>query len=158
MALKDKNNMTSICGADCENCGFGKNKGCRGCHVANGCPFGKKCFVADYIKLGGMDAYSRFVNQLISEINAFDIPGMPKINELFPINGQFVNLIYTFPNGKKEKILDDGGIYLANRVECEYNDGTFARFFGVAADTDFIAVSEYGPNGADPELILYKKR
>lgn len=50
--------MKSICGADCENCGYGKNLGCKGCENTNGCPFGKQCFIASYIKLSGTENYS----------------------------------------------------------------------------------------------------
>ena len=31
-------------------------------------------------------------------------------------------------------------------------------FFGILAGMDFILVSTYGKDGADPELVLYKKR
>ena len=85
----------AICGADCENCGYGKNNGCRGCAESKGCPFGKKCFVAGYINMGGKDCFNLFKEQLIGEFNSLNIPGMPKINELFPLNGSFVNLSYS---------------------------------------------------------------
>ena len=42
--------MESICGADCNSCGYGKNNNCKGCSESNGCPFGKQCFIAKYIK------------------------------------------------------------------------------------------------------------
>ena len=32
------------------------------------------------------------------------------------------------------------------------------RCFGVVADETFILVCEYGCNGADPEIVLYKRR
>lgn len=32
------------------------------------------------------------------------------------------------------------------------------RCYGVVADERFILVCEYGCNGADPEIIVYKRR
>ena len=49
--------MKSICGADCSNCGYGKNNNCKGCMITKGCPFGKQCFVAKYILTGGKENY-----------------------------------------------------------------------------------------------------
>ena len=30
--------MGSICGANCNNCGYGKNNNCKGCKETKGCP------------------------------------------------------------------------------------------------------------------------
>ncbi len=60
--------MDSICGANCNNCGYGKNNNCNGCRKSN------------------------------------------------------------------------------------------IRCFGLVANMDFLLVSEYGANGENPEIILYKKR
>ena len=150
--------MESLCGADCKNCGYGKNNNCKGCRQTNGCPFGKQCFVAKYILTGEKDNYELFKKQLIDEINNLNIPGMPKINELNPLNGAFVNLNYPLPNGQSIRFLDNDDIYLGNQVECEFNDGELIRCFGVIANMNFILISEYGPNGDNAELILYKKR
>ncbi len=150
--------MKSICGADCDNCGYGKSNGCRGCVNTKGCPFGKQCFVAKYILTGGKENYELFKNQLIEEINEITIPGMPKIKELAPLNGSFVNLSYVLPNGKSTDFLENDEIYLGTQVESEFNDGNIIRCFGVLANMDFILISEYGQNGENPELIIYKKR
>lgn len=150
--------MKSICGADCSNCGYGKSKNCKGCKNTNGCPFGKQCFIAKYILTGGKENYEQFKNQLINEINSSNIPGMPKITSLNALNGSFVNLAYPMPNGNSVQLLDDNDIYLGNQVECEFNDGDEIRCFGVVANMDFILVSEYGQNGDNPEIIVYKKR
>ena len=150
--------MESICGADCNNCGFGKNNNCKGCKQTNGCPFGNQCFVAKYILTGGKENYEIFKNQLIEEINDLNIPGMPKINELNSLNGTFVNLNYPLPNGNNAKFLNDNDIYLGTQIESEFNDGEILRCFGILANMNFILVSEYGPNGDNPELILFKKR
>lgn len=150
--------MRSICGADCNNCGYGKNNNCKGCIESKGCPFGKQCFIANYIKTGGVKNYELFKKQLIDEFNSLNIPGMPKIKELFALNGAFVNLEYPLLNGEKIKLLDNNEIYLGNQVECEFNDDEIIRCYGLVANLNFLLVSEYGPNGDNPEIIIYKKR
>ena len=150
--------MESICGVNCNNCGYGKNNNCKGCSNTKGCPFGKQCFIAKYILTGGKDNYEMFKTQLINEINDLNIAGMPKINDLTPLNGSFVNLSYPMPNGENIKLLDDNQIYLGNQVESEFNDGEIIRCFGILANMNFILVSEYGANGDNPEIIIYKKR
>ena len=150
--------MKSLCGADCDNCGYGKSNNCKGCKNTNGCPFGKQCFIAKYILIGGKDNYELFKKQLVDEINELHIPGMPIIDDLNPLNGTFVNLKYPMPNGKFVQLLDNNEIYLGNQVESDFNDGEILRCFGVLANMDFILVSEYGPNGDNPEIIIYKKR
>lgn len=150
--------MESICGANCNNCNYGKNNSCKGCVESQGCPFGKQCFIAKYIKTGGTENYNIFKKQLIEEFNLLNISGMPKIDELYPLNGAFINLEYPIPNGKNIKLLDDKGIYLGNQVECEFNDGEIVRCYGLVAGMDFLLVSEYGANGDSPEIIIYKKR
>ena len=149
--------MQGICGADCGQCGFGKAGGCKGCAASDGCPLGQPCFIARYIRTGGRAAYDAFVAGLLEEINALGIPGMPPVTELFPLNGSFVNLAYPV-GGKAVQLLDDREVYLGAQVESAFNDGTVCRCFGVVANTEFLLVGEYGPNGTAPELILYKKR
>lgn len=150
--------MESICGAMCDGCGYGKSKKCKGCKNTNGCPFGTQCFVAKYILTGGKENYEAFKKELVNEINDLKVPGMPKINDLNPLIGSFVNLSYQLPNGENLKFLNDNEIYLGNQVESEFNDGEIIRCFGILANTNFILVCEYGPNGDNPELIIYKKR
>ena len=67
-------------------------------------------------------------------------------------------MAYPMPNGNNIKLLDDKGIYLCNQVECEFNDGQSIRCFGLVADMNFLLVSEYGANGAEPEIVIFKKR
>ena len=150
--------MESLCGADCSNCGYGKNKNCKGCKATGGCPFVKQCFIAKYILTGGKENYEAFKSQLIYEINSLDIPGMPQIDNLNPLNGSFVNLSYPMSNGKTAQLLDDNDIYLGNQVESEFNGGEIIRCFGILANMNFILISEYGANGDNPEIVLYKKR
>ena len=150
--------MESICDADCNNCGYGKNSNCKGCKNTNGCPFGKQCFIAKYILTGGKENYENFKKQLINEFNELNIPGMPKIKELFALNGEFVNLEYPLENNTTVKFLNNDEIYLGNQVECEFNDGEINRCYGLVANMNFLLVCEYGPNGEKPEIIVYKKR
>ena len=150
--------MESICGADCNNCEYGKNNNCKGCKNTNGCPFKKQCFVAQYIITGGKEKYELFKKELINEINDLNVLGMSKIYDLNPLLGSFVNLSYTMPNGSKMQLLNNDEIYLGNRVESEFNDGNIIRCFGILANMSFILISEYGPNGDNPEIVLYKKR
>ena len=150
--------MEAICGANCDECELYKNKKCDGCNKTNGCPFGKKCFIANYIDIGCKENYLRIKNQLIEEINALDIDGMSKISDLIPLNGSFINLEYRLPNGKKTKYLNDDEIYLGNQVECIFNDNQIKKCFGLVCNMDFILVCEYEEEGRNPELIIYKKR
>ena len=150
--------MESLCGYNCNNCKYGKNHNCKGCVQTSGCPFNKQCFIAKYILTGGRECYEIFKKQLVDEINCIEIPGMPKINDLTPLNGNFVNLAYPLPNRQAIQFLDDDEIYLGNQVESEFNNGEIIRCFGILANMDFILISEYGPNGDNPELILYKRR
>ncbi len=150
--------MKAICGANCDECEKLKNNKCSGCRETNGCPFGKQCFIASYISIGGQDNFKILKKQLIEEFNSLNIEGMPKIQELYPLQGSFVNLEYRLPNGEKIKFLCEDESYLGNQVECEFNDSDLKKCFGLVANTDFLLVCEYEENGENPELIIYKKR
>ena len=156
--IREKMTMQAVCGADCGNCGYGKERLCRGCTVSKGCPFGKQCFLYQYIKVGGTKHYEQFKKQLLDEFHSLNIPGMPEIHELYAMNGSYVNLAYPMPNGTLVKLLDDNQIYLCNQVECNFSDGQTHRYYGLVAGMDFLMVSEYGANCADPELLVYRKR
>ena len=108
-----------------------------------------------YKELGDDGQFEAFKKQLIEEINALQIEGMPKLEKLNALVGQYVNLAYRLPNGAQVKFLDDGTTYLGNQLEPEFGGD---RCFGVLANMDFILVSTYGKDGTDPELVLYKKR
>ena len=99
--------------------------------------------------------FEAFKKQLIDEINALQIKGMPRLEKLNALVGSYVNLAYPLPGGLTAKFLDDQTTYLGNQLEAK--DGG-NRCFGVLANMEFILISTYGENGADPELILYKKR
>ncbi len=150
--------MESICGAICDDCEFIKNNKCKGCKNTNGCPFGKKCWIAKYIEIGGKEKYNEIKKELIDEINSLRIDGMPEIDELYSLYGIYVNLEYTLPNGKKVKYLNDYDTYLGTQVECLFNDNEIKKCFGIVANMNFILVSEYEEEGKNPEIIIYKKR
>ena len=108
-----------------------------------------------YEDLSDGGQFEAFKKQLIEEINALNIEGMPKVETLNALVGKFVNLEYRLPGGSKVKFLDDQTTYLGNQLESEIVDGLC---FGVLANMDFILISTYEKDGANPELILYKKR
>lgn len=143
----------SICGANCEECM--QKATCKGCTETKGCPFGKQCFIANYIMVGGKEKYLEFKQGLIEEFNDLHISGMPEVKELYALNGSFVNLEYLLPGGQTAKFLDDNSIYLGNQLESELDEG---RCFGIVAAPDFLLICTYGENGADPELELYMHR
>ena len=108
-----------------------------------------------YEELSDNGQFEEFKKKLISEINELAVEGMPKVENLNALVGQYVNLEYPLPGGKKVKFLDDQTTYLGNQLESEIVDGLC---FGVIACMDFILISTYEKDGENPELILYKKR
>ncbi len=97
-------------------------------------------------------AISPIKQQLIEEVNALGIKGLPKIKNLFVLQGSFINMEYTI-NGNKVKLLDDNATYWGTQVEIGPN-----RCFGIACDEHYILVSEYGKDGVDAELVVLKRR
>lgn len=108
-----------------------------------------------YEELSDNGEFEKFKKQLIDEINALQIEGMPKLEKLNALVGQYVNLEYPLPSGACVKFLNDRTTYLGNQLECEFGGD---RCFGVVANMDFILICTYGCEGKDPELVLYKKR
>jgi len=108
-----------------------------------------------YEGLSDNGQFETFKRQLIEEINALHIEGMPKVEKLNALVGRYVNLAYRLPNGENVKFLDDQTTYLGNQLESELGG---ERCFGVLANMDFIMICTYEAEGANPELILYKKR
>ena len=107
-----------------------------------------------YRELGGGEKFEEFKRQLIDEFNALHIEGMPKVEKLNALVGQFVNLEYRLPNGETVRFLNDETTYLGNQLESEFG----GRCFGILAGMDFLLVATYEEGGANPELVLYKKR
>lgn len=81
--------------------------------------------------------------------------GMPKVEKLNALVGAYVNLAYPLPSGASVKFLNDQTTYLGNQLESEFGGN---RCFGILANMDFIMVCTYEAEGANPELLLYKKR
>ena len=65
-----------------------------------------------------------------------------------------MNLEYPLSNGTTVKFLNDKDVYLGNQIERTNSE----LCYGVVANEDFILVCEYGCNGADPEIVMYKHR
>ena len=113
-------------------------------------------FWKQYIKLGGKEKFDEFKKKIIHEINAYlHIEGLPKVTDLNVLPGYFVNLEYRLPNGQMIKFLDDNATYLGSQLECEFGGD---RCFGIVANMEFLLVCTYEQDGANPELIVYKKR
>ena len=144
--------MKTICGIDCTECIWKEE--CRGCIQTDGRPFGGECIAAECYKSGGEDCFLTYKRQTIEEFNALRIPGMPVITELCSLRGAFVNLPYTLPNGQIVTLLDDKKIYLGYQAEKKDND----RCYGLVVDREYLLVCEYGCNGENPEIIIFKKR
>ncbi len=108
-----------------------------------------------YEELSDDGQFEQFKRQLIDEINALHIDGMPRVETLNALVGRFVNLEYPLPSGEKAKFLNDQTTYLGNQLESQFGG---ERCFGVLANMDFILICTYEAGGANPELVLYKKR
>ncbi|MGN0988756.1 MAG: DUF3795 domain-containing protein [Eubacteriales bacterium] len=145
--------MSTICGAKCEECNFKEN--CKGCEATCGMPFGGKCVAAEYIKIGGKEAYGEFKRKLLAEINTLlKAENIPEAEALYELPGCFVNLEYPIPSGQTVKLLDDKKIYLGCQIE--FSD--MGICYGAVADTTFILICSYSVNGSEPEIVIYKKR
>ena len=103
----------------------------------------------------GENEFCNFKRKLVEEINELKIDGMPKVDTLYSLEGNKVNLEYRLPNGQYTKFLNDNETYFCNQLECEFGG---ERCFGIVANMDFILVSTYEENGINPELVLYMKR
>lgn len=108
-----------------------------------------------YEELSDHGQFEAFKKQLIKEINALQIEGMPKLEKLNALVGAYVNLEYPLPNGINVKFLNDNTTYLGNQLESVFGG---ERCFGIIANMDFILISTYEKDGQYPELLLYKKR
>lgn len=142
--------MKSLCGTDCcSRCE--RQAECGGCISTGGRPFGGACVAAEWVKQGGDLSLQK--SRLIRECNSLGIPHL-HIEDLHLLNGFYVNLEYVLPNGQSVKLLRDDHIYWGNQVEIPGSD----RCYGLAADDRYLLVCEYGCGGADPEIVLYRRR
>ena len=98
--------------------------------------------------------FDAFKADLMRDFNAcLSLEGLPPVEDLNVLPGEFVNMEYTLPNGITVKLLDDNATYLGSQLE-----GSAGRCYGIAGNTEFLLICSYGEDGADPELVLYKKR
>lgn len=98
--------------------------------------------------------FDAFKAELMRDFNAcLSLEGLPPVEDLNVLPGEFVNMEYTLPNGITVKLLDDNATYLGSQLE-----GSAGRCYGIAGNTEFLLICSYGEDGADPELVLYKKR
>lgn len=138
--------MMTYCGENCcKECD--RLPECGGCEQCKGHPFGGSC-VAERNK-----DFPSLKRRLIDGINAFGI-GELTVDDLNLLPGYYVNLSYPLENGSTVQFLKDKDIYLGNQVERTDSD----RCYGIVANEDFILICEYGCNGSDPEIVLYKRR
>ena len=106
-----------------------------------------------YAEISGKEKLEEFKRQLINEFNTLlHIEGLPEIDDLNVLPGEFVNIEYTLPNGEKVKFLDDNKTYLGSQLEGE------TKCCGIVAGMDFLLICSYEENGENPELLIYKKR
>ncbi len=108
-----------------------------------------------YEELSDNGQFEAFKKKLTEEINGLHIEGMPKVEKLNALVGSFVNLKYRLPSGAEVKFLNDQTTYLGTQLKSELCEDLC---FGVLANMDFILICTYEADGANPELILYKKR
>lgn len=108
-----------------------------------------------YEELSDDGQFEAFKQQLLQEINALHIEGLPEVKKLNALVGKYVNLAYPLPNGKTVQFLDDDTTYLGNQLESAFGGD---RCFGILASMDFLLICTYEKDGINPELVLYKKR
>lgn len=53
-----------------------------------------------------------------------------------------------------EKLLEDNKVYMGNQIQIS---GT-SRCYGIVADEEYLLVCEYGCDGTDPQIVVYKRR
>ena len=150
--------VCQCCGMPLEDCntsreidGFFNEEYCKWCYADGEYTLD---FWKQYADLGAKEKFEEFKQQLIREFNTLlHIEGLPKVEDLNVLSGEFINMEYTLPNGEKVKFLDDKATYLGNQLE-----GESGRCYGIAANIDFLLVCTYEENGKNPELVIYKKR
>ena len=152
--------MKNYCGLDCSQCPAVDR--CAGCAATDGKPYGGTCVLGECCKAGGCAApgscfsgQCSLKEQLCGEFNALHIPGMEQVTDLNALPGSYINLEYTLPSGQKVKVWDDKRVYLGNQL-CK-GDGS-GRRFGLTADEQWLLVCEYGDNGADLEIVAFRRR
>ena len=112
-------------------------------------------FWKKYAQVSGKEKLEEFKKQLVDEFNTIlQTEGLPMVESLNVLSGEFVNIEYTLPNGKKIKFLDDKQTYLGSQLENPISK----KCIGIVANMNFLLVCSYEENGENPELLIYKKR
>ena len=146
----------SICGLDCTGCTMKDT--CGGCVVTGGKPFGGDCMVTKCCSSNHCGDFPKKVcalkQKLIAEFNALGIEDLPEVTDLYALVGGFVNLEYRLPGGQTVKFWDDKCIYLGNQLLKPGTD----RCYGLTADENYLLVCEYGENGVDAQIVVFKRR
>ena len=93
------------------------------------------------------------IARLIKEFNALGIADMHEVTELHKLPGDYINLESRLPNGEMGRILDDNKMYYGNQI-CRPGS---SRCYGLAADEHQLAVFEYGDNGSDSVIVVWKR-
>lgn len=143
----------TVCGLDCAQCPG--RSGCPGCGELE-----KGCIIARCAQKGACGSCRPFEEpcglkaQLIREFNALGIEDMEEVTDLNALLGSYINLEYTLPGGQKVKLWDDSRVYLGNQL-CKRDS---ERCYGLTADENYLMVAEYGENGRDPEIVVFKRR
>ena len=101
----------------------------------------------------GETALAELKAALIAAFRALDIPELEERTDLNALRGSLINIPHTLPSGQTVKLWDDDRIYLGSQI---HKKGS-GRCYGVAADETYLAVSEYGGNGADAEIVVFKR-
>lgn len=91
--------------------------------------------------------------RIIESFNDLNIEDMPKVKDLNELEGSFINLEYTLPSGQVIKLWEDDRVYLGNELEKTSGD----RCYGLTADEHYLLVCEYGENGKNPEIVIFKR-
>lgn len=148
----------SICGLDCSECGL--RDACRGCAATRGRPFGGACVIAACCQSKEhahcdkcSDLPCELKKKLIAEIKALGIEDMEELADLNALKGSVVNLEYKLPGGQTVKFWEDERIYLGNQIRKRNS----SRCYGIAASETHLLVCEYDEDGADVELIVFKR-
>lgn len=105
--------------------------------------------------LENAEKFEEFKKKILEEINFLEIKGLPKVDKLNALVGEYVNLEYHLPNGKIVRFLNDNATYLGNQLKSELDNN---KCFGIVANMEFILICTYEANGENPELVIYKKR
>lgn len=95
-----------------------------------------------------------YKNELIKEFNELGIADMEKVKNLNALKSSFVNLEFGLASGQNIKFWNDDKICLGNQLAKKNS----SRCYGITADENYLLVCEYGENGSDPEIIIFKKR